>query len=782
MPSFDDLARWTVSGLGWRTAPAFVGLLPALLSGAAMAAGESAASDAADAALLELTRPVSTIEIGVSVFDRSAVSRGNPEHPDQNGLQPAVKFDLRGGQYSYGNDDDDKTRWRLTGSVPGVHTRSLAGEYGRQGYYRLTLGYEASRQLYSDSFHTPLLGVGTANLTLPTGFVRAPDTSNMSALERALRQVDLHTARQRSEVGLSYWVTPEWELKFSMRNDQQDGTRLRGAEFGSNAGNARAMLLPEPIDSATQLMDASVAYSADSYRFQFAYHGSVFRNQVNALTWQNPYSSAPWVGGPTGLPASFALLQGQTGVAPDNEFHQLSASGSYDISNNTHLTLAASRGRMTQNEAFLPYTITPGLTRTGLPRDSLQGVVDLAFFNARLSARPVRNLSLGAVLRYESRVNQTPQSEFIYIGGDIQLQPLPGSNTDRIRTNLPRSRRQASFSLTADYRLPQGLALKAGWDRDNIRRTYAEVEQATENTYRVELRHAAEGPWRSQVSHAWSARRGDPYLHNASFLASYSSAAFISAAAAATGCVVLVECVRTGPLQDKFYLADRNRQRTRVSLDYVPDQPWSLQSRLDFNRDRFPHSPYGVTGATSWSAGADLSYAATDDFSATVFYSLENQRRDEGARQIASLNPAALTTSASDWENRFDDRTASLGLGIKAKRLLGGRLELSADAITVRGRTAITTTVGPAVSATQNPAGVLPDLTVRSDELRLGALFALDRRSAIRLGYLVRRVASADWANQQVGAATLTNMIGTLQAPTRYSLHAVGISYLLAFR
>ena len=735
-----------------------------------------------DPALVELTRPASMVELGGLVYDQGAMSKGNPQRADQSGGQPLLKFDLRGSQYSYGNDDDDKTRWRLIGAVPGLRTRSLAGEFGRQGSYRLTLGYDASQQLQSDSFQTPFLGVGSANLTLPAGFVRGPDTLSMRTLASALRPVDVQTTRRRSEVGLSYWLTPEWELKLGLRNDKRDGTQLRGAEFGSNGGNPRAMLLPEPIDASTQLLDASLAFNGEDYRFQLAYHGSIYRNQIASLVWQNPYSSAPWVGGTTGLPANFALLLGQTGVAPDNEFHQFSVAGSYDISNSTHLTLTASRGRMRQDAPFLPYTINPGLTSSALPRASLDGTVDTAFFNARLSLRPMRDLSVSGTLRYESRDNQSPQAEFIYIGGDIQLQPQPGSNSDRIRTNLPRSRRQAHVALDADYRLGQGFALKAGWDQDVVKRTFAEVEESTENTYRFELRHAGEGPWSANASYAVLSRRGTPYLANASYVASYTSAAFIAAAAAANGCVVLVECVRSGPIQRKFYLADRDRDRTRLVLGFAPDAPFSLQTRLDLNQDRYPQSPYGVTGATSWSAGADWSYAASEDFSASVFYTLENQRTRERSRQIASPNPAVVTTSASDWENQFSDRTASVGFGVKAKGLFGGRMELSADAITVRGRTAIVTTVGPAVSASQNPAARFPDLSVRSDELRLGARYALDRHSAVRLSYLLRRVDSADWAYQQVGATTLPGVIGTNQVPTRYSLHAIGISYGLTFR
>ena len=468
-------------------------LVGATVTAAANAATEVAETNMETEAIVELTRPASTIEIGAGSISQSSFAAGNYNGLDRKGGFVIGNFDLRGSQYSYGNDSDDKTRWRLTGTNLGLSSRSLSGEYGRQGAYRITFGYDEIRRLYSDSYQTPFLGAGSANLTLPAGFVRGADTGAMSTLGTSMRSFDVESTRQRSEIGLSYWLTQEWELKFSLHNDERDGTKLRGAEFGSNGGNARTVLLPEPIDSSTKLIDASLAFGGDTSRFTLSYHGSIFTNHIGSLTWQNPYTSAPWVGGASGLPANFPLPNGQTGVAPDNQFHQLSASGSYDYSASTRLTLTASHGRMTQDETFLPYTINPGLTTSALPRTSLNGLVQTTFLNAKLSMRPVRNLSVHASLRYDNRDNKTPQSEYIYIGGDIQLQPQPASNTDRIRTNLPRSRRQEQLTLEADYRLSATTAIKAGWDREDAKRTFAEVERATENTYRLELRQGGTG-------------------------------------------------------------------------------------------------------------------------------------------------------------------------------------------------------------------------------------------------------------------------------------------------
>ncbi len=757
-------------------------LLGVLVAGVANAANDEEAMGVDAAAVAEVTRPSSRIEIGVGGISDSSFAAGNYSGLKHKGGYAIGNFDLRGSQYSYGNDNDDKTRWRLSGSNLGLGSRSLSGEYGQQGAYRATFGYDETPRLYSDSYQTPFLGAASANLVLPAGFVGGPDTGAMATLGSSMRRFDVQATRVRSELGLSYTIAADWELRLNFRNDERDGTKIRGAEFGSNGGNARAALLPEPIDSSTHLIDASLAFSGESHRFRVSYHGSIFRNHIGSLTWQNPYSSAPWVGGPSGLPANFPLPSGRLGVAPDNQFHQLSATGAYDFSNTTRLTMSASRGRMTQDEAFLPYTINAGLASTALPRNSLDGLVETTLVNARLSMRPLRNLWVNASLRYDSRDNRTPQAEYIYIGGDIQLQPPPGSNTDRIRTNLPRSRRQQLITLDADYRLSDSTAVKAGWDHEKIKRSFAEVERASEDTYRIELREGGAGAWSANASYAWLARRGTQYLHNVSYLASYSSPAFVQALVAANGCTVLIECVRNGPLQNKFYLADRDRERTRLMLGFAPDAPFSVQAHLDLNRDHYPHSPYGVSEASSWSVGADLAYVFSENFNATLFYSFEDQRSRERARQNASPNPAVPTSAASDWINQFVDRTASLGMGVKYKGLLGGRLELNADALAVRGHSPISTTVGPGVSAAQNPALPFPDLVMRSASLNLGARYAIDSHTSVGLSYSYRRLRSADWAYEQVGLATIPSLIGTNEAPPRYAVHGLGVSYIHTFR
>lgn len=772
----------------WRvTALSATGL--ALAAGLALGAGAALAQDgevlaASSPSVEELTRPSSVLELGLwyTPGDRLVGGGVDAIGSMNRGLSGIANFDLRGAQYSYLNAEDDMTRWRLASNALGLRTPRLWGEYGQQGYYRISFLVDETRLLASDSYLTPLAGAGTSSQTLPAGFVAGATTAAMPGLSASLRSLALQTTRRRIGLDLRHWVDSEWELRLRLRNDAAQGARMRGAEFGSNGGNARALLLAEPVDSATQKVDASVTYSGPGRRFVLAYHGSLFRNHVDSVTWQNPYTNAPWVGGASGLPAGFALPWGRIGVAPDNDFHQITFNGSYDLSTTSRLTVGAAHGRMTQNMPFLPYTVNAGLAALPLPRDALDGRVETRFLLTRLSMRPVRALSVVAALRYDDRANRTPMSEYHLVGGDIALQPAANADSDHIRTNLARSRRLVTWSLDADYRLPGARVVQAAWARESVHRTLSEVARTTEDSVRLGLRQGGTGAWTAQADVARMSRRGTAYLYNLPYLASYSSAAYVNALALTNGCADLSQCVRLGPLQQKFYQADRDRDRFRAQLAYQPQGPLSILARLEWQHDRYPHGDYGVVSATGWSTGTDVIYTFGPDMQATLFHALENHVTRERSRQVSGAIAAGTGDSRSDWENRFSDRTHTLGLGMRYLRLLGGRLELDVDLVLVRGRTPIETTVGALVSASQNPAGALPDLRFRSDGLSLVARYAVNRDESFRFQYLARRIRQDDWATLGVGASTLASLAGIGEVPARRTVQSLGVVFVRRFR
>lgn len=120
---------------------------------------------AADAAVTELTTPANVIELGVANVGRASYKAQEFTGVRDKGAYLIGNVDLRGGD-AY--DSGQAFRWRLAGRDLGLDRRSLLGEVGVQGRYRLDLNYDELRRNRSDSYQSPYLGIGTHVLTLPS--------------------------------------------------------------------------------------------------------------------------------------------------------------------------------------------------------------------------------------------------------------------------------------------------------------------------------------------------------------------------------------------------------------------------------------------------------------------------------------------------------------------------------------------------------------------------------------------------------------------------------------
>jgi hypothetical protein len=163
-----------------------VRLSVAAVNSALLAMAMVSSVHAQDATVADLTQPTSTIEIGAMVVNpTNSESRGNVvpnsngsntsyKFGEYNGLQKQgttaiLNFDLRGGG-AY--DSGDATRYRITGTDLGLETRNLSADFGKQGSFRINLGYDELLRNRSDSFQTPYLGEGGSLFTLPSKWLK----------------------------------------------------------------------------------------------------------------------------------------------------------------------------------------------------------------------------------------------------------------------------------------------------------------------------------------------------------------------------------------------------------------------------------------------------------------------------------------------------------------------------------------------------------------------------------------------------------------------------------
>jgi MtrB/PioB family decaheme-associated outer membrane protein len=523
----------------------------------AMALAASTSLAAAQSAQ-DLTKPTSTTEIGAG-----DVSDGSYKAGEYNGLQKQGGFvigniDWRGGGAF---DSDSALRWRVKGIDLGLQTRSLYGEVGAQGKFRLNAGFDEIRRNRSDSYQTPYNGAGTNTLTLPAGWLvptvagsggtntvsarglvkpigDAPYISTAAANNGALvsptaaqtalvdaaanadvplfHNVNLSTTRTRYDVGLAYSFNPQWSVDASFRPEHKDGLKPMGTISRSTGGDI-STIIPDVIDNDHNQINTSLNFRRAKSFAQVGYYGSFFKNNVPFMSWQNWATS-------TGTVNTMSS-------APSNDFNQVNATAGVNLSSTTKLVANGSYGRNTQNDAFLT-----DATTALVPVSSLNGLVVTSTFNAKFTARPVKKLNLAAAYKYDNRDNQTSVHIFQYAdAGDTPAAnanfPAGPNNSlgavlaQNANANRPYSKRLNQATLDADYNVSRGQWIKAGYEFQKIDRecnqswtSCADAPTTDENIFRAEWRTNRREDISGRIGYEYSARRAPGYNENA-FLA-----------------------------------------------------------------------------------------------------------------------------------------------------------------------------------------------------------------------------------------------------------------------
>lgn len=787
------------------------------------------AADTENEETRELTRPVSTVEVGVGTVSDSSAKFGEYNGLNQSGAYGIGAFNLRGGG-AY--DSDSAFRWSATGTDLGLHTRRLDTEVGEQGKYRLTYGYDELLRNYSDDYQTFYNGAGSNAMTLPSTFVtpaaaRLTGTATAAAalsnwqnlqspyataacattggvptaacrgpgylIPAAMHNFNVDTQRTKHNLGLNMVLAPGWEFTASAQREDKDGSKLTGVAFG---GPARGVMAVEPVNSTTDQYRASVGYIGEKGHFSVGYYGSFYRNATNAWTVENPFNGAL-------LNSAFNNTARLTG-APDNEMHRLSLSGGYNFSKTTRLTLAGNYQRMTQNE-----TLLGGMpSNWTIPTASANAKVINTSLTANLSSRPMKDVTLGAVYKYENRDDKSPIYNFLVSGGDAATAPS-------LFTTEPLNRRMQQINLNSDYAFANRQSVNLGYELQEIRRTAdgAETpfraETTRENTLRLGYRNNLSQIVTGRVSYARSQRRASEYEENE--LLPVPNPAPLPA----------VDPLLPGFRQ--FYLADRNRDQLRSALNFQASDALSFQTGIDYNKDNYTNSPYGLKSSDSWVLKLDGAYSASETLSFNAFYTYEDKKSQLDSLVIGrgttvtiidapAHAPGAACTGyfaaaghlpsdegtdiCRQWTESQSDRVHTFGVGAKAAKLMNGKLDLSFDMAYSRTRTPIEVSGGAyfgngatAAGATNNiwlAAQSFPDITSNIIDLRLGAVYKIDKASSVRVNYLYRRLRSADWqydayTNSAQGVLAVPTFAGTGMTSPNYSVQAIGVSYVYTF-
>ncbi len=773
----------------------------------AMGAVATVRADEGDDPARLLTQPTNYVEIGAGYVSDDSYKFG-----EYNGLYDQGVFGILNLLYSGGGtyNSDNAVRWRVVANNLGLRTRDVSVEYGEQGRYRIDAKFDSLRKSRSDSYQTPYLGAGTNNLTLPGTWIKPvvpqsnannlnfrsllpassqtpvlaggvlvqPTPAQLAQMNAiiaadvpAFHNVNLATKRESEEVGFSYQISPQWDIKLSAKNENKDG--LKAMSTVTSLVREFAAIIPDLVDQNTQQYNVNLNYTGDTSYMRVGYYGSIYDNNVKSMTWQD---------------VSDPSRTSTTSTAPSNEYHQFNVVGGYNFSRQTKLVVNASYARTTQDSAYVDDPLRP----LALPVSSLDGLVVTKSFDAKLTSHPTSDLNLSLAYKYDDHNNKTDiHTYFFYDANEARsgnasafnaalgLAPNTLGSNINIYANRPYSKRLNQIDASADYAIADGQTIKGVYQYQQYERdctgswiNCSDAPKTKENLGQLEWRNSAIENVTTSVSYTRSYRSAK-YDENA-FLALVPMANVIPAGGAtmsvydyllATGLTGFGPSAGfpTTPLTGdaaifspnnnivpqalygsrnninellglrRYNMADRDLDKLRARFDWQASDEMNVVGSVAYTRNDYKHSLYGLTDDKTWAFNLDGSYSISENASADLFYTYEEGNTKSASRAYGSNSNTAFVGVAAntvvdggcfatvqarsnnnkidacqDWSTNSADKVHTAGIAFNYKGLMGGKLNLNSELVGTRARTKVHINGGSYVNNPLAAAGQPP--------------------------------------------------------------------------
>jgi len=565
---------------------------------------------------------------------------------------------------------------------------------------------------FIDFSQTPRYSPYTA-VTGLTGY----DSTTQTVNGQAPTTLELKTERSALAAGVNKWISSRWDVNFSAREERKTGRRL----FGRTGTD----FLVDPIDYRTQLYEASVGYRGEQAQFTGGYYGTNFVN----------YNSRIDVIGGTGTGFSPIALP------PANESHQAYLGGGYNFSQTTRGTYKFAYQHQTQSDNFIDVSTTG--------RSNLGGVIDTKFGQLGLSARPMAGLSLVADLKRENRDDKTPIVDYFNVS----------TTNTATGVNEPRSIHSTIGKLEGTYQLPAQFRVTAGFHFEEKKRNTSDVyivsyrEKTEERTMRVELRRSISETLNGSIGYAHSRRTGSDWQNTTTTTPGQLGSNLVQ----------------------PFYLADRDRDKLKLTAGWTPLDQLDLQFRAEGSKDDYGGRTLGMQDGSARLFALDAAYRFAETWQVSAWLS-----RDDSKANLLSCSSAASnnngdigacpnTAASPIWSANLRNVGNAIGIGVKGKATaqleVGAEFNLSSDRAEFRNWPA--------------PAGVTPppDVTYTRSVTKLSAKYALQKNTGVRLQYIHDRFSTNDWTWENWTYSDGTRILPNAQQRVDF----LGASYYLNF-
>jgi MtrB/PioB family decaheme-associated outer membrane protein len=374
-----------------------------------------------------------------------------------------------------------------------------------------------------------------------------------------------------------------------------------------------------------------------------------------------------------------------------------------------------------------------------------------------VNSRLTQAFTLNANLRYYDKDDQTPTAPNYYTSGaDIHY-------------HFGQSMRTLSGKVEGIYRFADVYTLVAGLDEKrqkrelpmvgdtgvlrNVRTSYR--DKLNETTGRLELRRSLTDTVNGSVSWVHAKRDGSAYTSQLT-----ANQAFV--------------------LANPFNIADRTRNKARLSVDWTPAEAVNLQFVMEDGKDKYSgENLYGMEEGKNRLYSLDASWAINDKLSVNAWYSYDENK----ARQTGQLG----NNTGTQYRYDLKDNANSLGLGVKWEATsalrFGSNLEWMRSA-SQYGINAWNATTLAAVNPAAGQSYDVPDINNKHLRLSVFATYALNKASTLRFDVIYDKWKTNDWT--WVGSDGVSPMYfdattGVAMRPNQ-SATFVGVRYIHKFQ
>ena len=716
----------------------------------------------------------SEVEVGLGYADGTDFKFGEYNGLDDDGAFFIGNIDiLRRGPY----DGDDLSYFRARGRNLGLDVREQHVEYGVQGTYKVFGFYNNIQHNKFDDGKTVYGGQGRGYLRRPSAW--PDDVSDLQAanaqdaIAEFSQRLKIENERERFGAGVDYELGGNWSVDFKAQHEDRDGTKLTAGLFGVNGGNPAAVLLPEPIDYSTDLIDAGLNYTDEKLQLRAAYSGSFFSNDKSGLRWDSLFTGGQ---PPGGGPWETTPDQGQLGLAPDNQAHYLSLSGGYNFTPATRVNGQVRYSWLLQDDDFLPSTINPNLANPGLPRSSLDGELRELLVDLAADSRINNKLSVRGTLRYRDSENKSSRDAYSIVKNDTNNSAGPG--TADIRVNLPYEFEQTKLGLEATYRLGMMAKLKGGYRFEQIERNYQEVDSSDENTVFGRLSGTLGNNTQGWLQYTYADRDGDDYDTGKPFRKGHTSEFLDTLTPGCNAPNPPPQC-ENHPALRKYYEADRERNEVTGALNWFDESGFSLGFRATYRDDDYD-ADLGLTKQKTGRVSIEPSYQLGDRLTAYGFVAYEQLEYDQKGHEFPGFGPAQnFDDPTQDWKVDTKDKITTVGLGLTHKKIFKNT-DLSLEYNYSNAKTEIGASNGGS-DVFNIPAQDLPDLKSKLHRVSLRLDYAYKEDLTYRFMYAYERLRTDDFALDGVGQDSFNDVLGVNESSPDYDAHVFGVTMLYRF-